>query len=146
MAQTMKQEFLGNVSSDGEWHEVTRIVGRRHKLLHLLANNRTTGTVSVRARESDDQSTWTSIYGATLAPVAGGVDLGTFTWQKENLIIEIRSTVDGQVSLEEVSNKEAFCSTDGQNTPAGSQSMWFETERTTYCSVYCQSGSEALPD
>lgn len=108
--------------------------------MHLIGNNRTAVTVSIRARQSPDQNfnvNGVSIYGATLAPVAGGVDMGTISWDLDCLIVEARglasgsiSLVDGTISVEEVSAKEAFCSTDGEYTAPQAQSMWFEYPRS----------------
>ncbi len=146
MAQNMKTEYIGNITADGSWCEIFRANGRRHRLMHLLASNKTAVTVSLRARESADGTTWTSIYGATLAPVAAGVDIGSVTWQQDQVVVEARGLADGQICVEEISAKEAFCSTDGVNTAAGTQSMWYEVERSVWCSSYCQTGSEALPE
>lgn len=144
MAVSMKTEHIGHITADGAWREIFRVVGRRHKLMHLIGNNKSNVTVSIRARESDDQTTWTSIYGAELAPTAQGVDLASISWRRNALIVEARGLANGQISLEEISAKEAYCSSEGGYSGAGTTSMWFEIPRETWCAQWCQTGSQSL--
>ena len=96
------------VTADGLWREGFRVIGRPNKRMTLHIQNPTADTISVRAREANDQSTWVSIYGMTMDVVAGGTGTLDVYWTDENLIIDVQGSEDGQVLLEEVGHTNAF--------------------------------------
>jgi hypothetical protein len=145
MGQTLTQEHLGRVTSDGQYQTVFTVSGRRNKNMVLRASNFTSGTVVIRVQESDNGVTWTSIYGQTLSPIARGVDLfGPITWSKNNLRVQASGAVDGTICINEICSKEAFCSEDDVTAVGTPVSSWYGISRNNWCSTYCQSGSEAM--